>query len=92
MYHYIGIAAYRRCKVRVVIERQTIVTRPLGSVNRLRHRTDGQLCKHILLFFAFHILHQKIERFSYFLIRLGIDAIAEPRCKLRETGQAIRFG
>ena len=62
VHHHIGIAAYRRCEVGVVLERQSVVTHIHGAIHCLCHRADGKCGYQLFLGTALDVAKQLIER------------------------------
>ena len=78
VHHSVGIAAYRRCKVSVVVECQTEVTYVVHGILSLHHRSESHHLDEFLLAFAVTFVHKVIERASRLaLCTGGLHAIAK---------------
>ena len=78
MNHRIGIAAYGRREMRVVVEGQTIVPDVVDAVFRLHHRAQGHALDDILLALALHVVDQSVQAPGYLRLRpRGLQLVAE---------------
>ena len=62
VHHGVGIAAYGRREVGVVVEGQSEVADVVGGVLRLHHRSQGDGLHEFCLAVSVHLLHELVER------------------------------
>ena len=67
MHHQVGIATDGRSEVRVVVERQSVVSDVVGRVFRLLHGADGYGFDKVLLFASLHLVQQSVDGCRYIL-------------------------
>ena len=90
VHHRVGIAAYRRGEMGVVVEGQSVVTDIVSGVFGFHHGAEGHHLDGILLAAAVTVVHQPVERLGDgSLSSCGLHAVAELGSKL---SQCLQFG
>ena len=83
--HRVRIAADRRCEVRVIVERQTEVTRVVDGVFSLHHRTQRHRLNEVLLTLALTCVHKSVQRTCHRTLRaVRLHLISELHHKLAQ--------
>ncbi|MPN56530.1 hypothetical protein SDC9_204220 [bioreactor metagenome] len=62
VYHHVGITADRRGEMRIIIEGQSVMTKIVGRVDRLSHRTDCKCFDQVLLFLSLNFIQKMVNR------------------------------
>ena len=89
----VGIAAYGRGEVRVVLEHQAVVANVVDAVTRLHHGTQGHHLHYILLLFPLHVGKEPVQALADFLFRpVGTHLVAEAGDEGTEFLHLLRVG
>ena len=88
MNHHVGITAYGRCEVGVIVEPKAVVADVFGCIDGLCHGPDGKHGDEVLLPFALHVLKHLVDGAVDLGGRtLGLQAVAESAGNGRKIGQ-----
>ena len=93
VHHSVGIAAYGRCEVSVVVECQSEVSDVVDGVLSLHHGTQSHGLYEVLLALALTSRHKRVERLSQCALRsVGLHLVSELHYKLAQRFQLRRVG
>ena len=93
VYHGVGVTAYRRCEVSVVVESQTIVPNVVSRIFGFHHGTQGKHLHKFLLALSLHVVHKLVEILAYSTTCAArLHLIAERHKSCAQRLQFLRVG
>ena len=92
MNHHVGVAADWRCKVRVIVECQTVMPDVFGRIFGLCHCADSKRLNNRLFRLTIHVVKQVVHRFGNLTLRFCLQLISEPLNKQCESHKLVLVG